>query len=523
MDNVAIRSIGSHDKKEKLKNTLLLIGFSTVISFLILMICSRSSFLYPFNDWVDANCFFTMGKSVVKGKVMYRDIFEQKGPLLYFIHTIAYLISNKTFLGVFFIEVLAGAITLFYNLKTMMLYTQKWFAILFAPICSILIYTSGQFCQGDSAEELCLPIFAYCIYISSKAFKTNEYFSKKQLFVVGIVSGAVLWIKYTMVSFFIGWIIIPLIWLIVEKQWKKIIDTILFVVLGVVVISLPILTYFLINGAIGDLFEVYFYNNMFLYSSLTNSPINPNNETGIKGIITSVVNVVHLILFDHKATSCMVILGLVGFLFIKGVKQKFSNILIVLFMLFFIFGSGRYFVYYSIPITIFSIFGFIVIGVVIKNILNHLKLTEKLKDKKIIEYLSLGVPVLVAVCLSIIVPLKASNNVKFMELGQEDLPHYKFKEIICKEKNPTLLNYGFLDMGLYTVCDIVPTERFFCGFNIELDDIGKEQNSCLDEGRVMFVVSSNYEIENDNYEFVSEASYISEVQNRTFRLYKLKK
>lgn len=333
--------------------------------------------------------------------------------------------------------------------------------------------------------------------------------------------------KYTMVSFFIGWIIVPLIWLIIEKQWKKIIDTILFVVLGVVVISLPILTYFLINGAIGDLFEVYFYDNMFLYSSLTNSPINPNNETGIKGIITSVVNVVHLISFDHKATSCMVILGLVGFLFIKGVKQKFSNILIVLFMLFFIFGSGRYFAYYSIPITIFSIFGFIVIGVIIKNIFNHFKLTEKLKDKKIIEYLSLGAPVLVAICLSAIIPLKASNNVEFMNVKQEELPQYKFKEIICKTENATLLEYNCLDFGVYNVCDIVPSKKYFYRSNLVIEDMDEKQKEYITNGDVDFVVTYDLKLEesiaDDNYEFVSEASYISEVQNRTFRLYKLKK
>ena len=61
------------------------IVYCIALSFLFLMICSESSFLYPMNDWVDGNCFFTMGKSMMNGSVPYLDLFEQKGPLLFLI------------------------------------------------------------------------------------------------------------------------------------------------------------------------------------------------------------------------------------------------------------------------------------------------------------------------------------------------------------------------------------------------------------------------------------------------------
>lgn len=72
-----------------------------------LLICTKSSPLYSLNDWVDSNAFFTMGKGIINGKIPYKDLFEQKGPLLYFIHGISYIISNKTFIGVFILEVLS--------------------------------------------------------------------------------------------------------------------------------------------------------------------------------------------------------------------------------------------------------------------------------------------------------------------------------------------------------------------------------------------------------------------------------
>ena len=48
-----------------------------LISVGVITLCSRSSFLYPLNNWDDANCFFTVGKSMFNGKVPYRDLIEQ--------------------------------------------------------------------------------------------------------------------------------------------------------------------------------------------------------------------------------------------------------------------------------------------------------------------------------------------------------------------------------------------------------------------------------------------------------------
>ena len=58
-----------------------------------------------FNNWDDINSYFSMGKALFNGKVIYRDILDQKGPLLYFIYGIAYLISHQDFFGLYIIEI----------------------------------------------------------------------------------------------------------------------------------------------------------------------------------------------------------------------------------------------------------------------------------------------------------------------------------------------------------------------------------------------------------------------------------
>ena len=62
--------------------------FAALAAVLSLTVCTKSSFLYPLNDWVDVHCYFTVGRGILHGMVPYRDLYEQKGPLVYFLYYI---------------------------------------------------------------------------------------------------------------------------------------------------------------------------------------------------------------------------------------------------------------------------------------------------------------------------------------------------------------------------------------------------------------------------------------------------
>ena len=87
-------------------------GYLLVAAFFILLFATRSSFLYPCNDWNDANSYFSVGKALFNGKVPYRDVFDQKGMYLYFFYGLAYLISHTTFTGVFILELVLAVFDL---------------------------------------------------------------------------------------------------------------------------------------------------------------------------------------------------------------------------------------------------------------------------------------------------------------------------------------------------------------------------------------------------------------------------
>ena len=122
-------------------NKYFIILFCLIISFIGITICSECSFLYPMNYWVDANAFFTVGKSMLHNLVPYLDLFEQKGPLLYLIYMIGAIISEKSFIGVYFVEIISYSVTLYYISKIICLYLDKKYIYLILPLFLSIILT----------------------------------------------------------------------------------------------------------------------------------------------------------------------------------------------------------------------------------------------------------------------------------------------------------------------------------------------------------------------------------------------
>lgn len=466
-----------------------------VTAVVIITIFSKSSFLYPFNDWVDSNCFFTVGKSILSGKVPYRDLYEQKGPLLYFIHTFAALISYDSFLGVYFVEIIACFAFLFFSYKTLSLFITNKMCVYTIPAFACFVYSAPNFCHGDSAEELCLPFLAYALYVGMKYMKTDVLPGFKECLLIGITSACVLWIKYTMLGFYIGWIIIPAILLIQKKRYKELLHIIRTIAIGVVMVSVPVLLYFVYHHAVGNLLEAYFYNNMFLYSGVSGMSKNP------------VLRLYYNLSCAFESNLPLMILLFLGMVSVSKERKVFSQLSVTfLCTSIFTLSFSTIYAYYSFTLNVFSIFGLI-------PIVNLLYQMQHGFSKMTIT----GVNV-----ISLIICLFISSNLYLMFQEKDDMPQYQFQKIICQKENPTLLNYGFLDGGFYTTCNIVPNCKYFCKLNIPLEEMYDVQNQYIEDGLVDFVVTRNQEINSVNYRQVASSSFLFQGIKFHYYLYQLK-
>ena len=93
---------------------LFLMGYA----FLLLFILSTDSYTHDLFPRVDSACFFTAGKAWMNGMVPYVEFTDSKGPLLWLIYGIGYLISHHDYIGVFWISCLWYSFTFYYMFLT---------------------------------------------------------------------------------------------------------------------------------------------------------------------------------------------------------------------------------------------------------------------------------------------------------------------------------------------------------------------------------------------------------------------
>ena len=115
------------------------LAYALLLAAAVLFFCSKSSFGYPINDWSDANIYFTIGKGMTRGQVVYRDLYDHKGPLLYALHALCALVSFDDFTGVYLMEMLFAAAFLAAVHQLLRLFGVRRAAWLLLPVLSLLV------------------------------------------------------------------------------------------------------------------------------------------------------------------------------------------------------------------------------------------------------------------------------------------------------------------------------------------------------------------------------------------------
>lgn len=223
------------------KETRNFILYSLSLALVFLAVCSKSSFLYPFNDWYDANDFLTMGKGIVHGLVPYRDLYEQKGPVLYFLHSLCYLIPGPHFFGVYLLETGAFTLFLYYASKIIRLYLRPAAAYVVLPLLSGLVLSSESFCQGDSAEELCAALLMATLYYTLEHFQERypRPMAYRLLFLNGLLAGVILWIKYTLLGLHLAFMAVLFFLCLKEREYMRSVKSCLVFLAGMALPGSP--------------------------------------------------------------------------------------------------------------------------------------------------------------------------------------------------------------------------------------------------------------------------------------------
>ena len=491
---------------------------SLIYAVIIMFICTRSSFLYAFNLWDDANSYFTVGKCIFRGFVPYRDLFDQKGIMLYFIYGLASLISPTTFRGVFLMEVIAAFFSLLAIFRIYELFlNSRFMPYIVTPITGALVYSAENFYWGGSAEEFLFPFVMWGLYIFIKYFRTVYPYRMdyRTVLVGGVLAGCVLNIKFNSLGFFFAFMMMVFIADIIGKKRVDVALLSCFVyLLGMFIATLPWIIYFGINRAIGSWFNVYIYKNAFEYSK----KITFSERIGL------FFDIIKNHALNNTAVFVLIFIGMVAFLVmmfyyaVTGEKNYYNipvSIIEVLgygalffFLILGIFIGGVSLPYYSFPINGFIVFGFIPICYII----------EQFMEKR--TGYGLGVA---AIFVSALMCWFLSVNVRSWDLKRDDLWLYHFRDYIVSTgiEDPGLINEYCFDVGLYTVLNTEPICYYFQTQTLNMQEVLDYQKQYLHSGEADFVVTCDYEAEGigDRYDLVMKEQCTFYRFDHTYYLY----
>ena len=118
-----------------------------------------------------------------------------------------------------------------------------------------------------------------------------------------------------------------------------------------------------------------------------------------------------------------------------------------------------------------------------------------------------------------------SMNVQFLSQKEDDYFLFRFRDEVLQKEDPTLLNIGCLDAGLYTLTDIVPSCRWFQTQTLDIPE--KENNPYYEQDRYVrealtdFVLARDTYPEHifDNYSLIDKAEYSYSGYDFTYYLF----
>lgn len=206
---------------------------------------------------VDSSVFLYMGRRMQEGLVPYRDVFDHKGPILYFINYIGLQLGGTN--GVWLIEVLG------FGLSTGYLF--KWLTSRFGDTVACLAVSAScvlflDFFTGGNMTET----YAYYFLIPCTCwlceYAEGERLSWCRWFFVGLSVGVILCLRPNMVSIGLIYAVLVLVQIVRTRSLAPLSDAVLPGLAGLCLAVVTCLVYLKAHDALAAMWETYILFNV---------------------------------------------------------------------------------------------------------------------------------------------------------------------------------------------------------------------------------------------------------------------
>jgi hypothetical protein len=206
----------------------------------------------------DSGVFLYVGWRLLNGDIPYRDVWDHKPPLIYFVDALGIALTPNSLWGVWVLRFLFIFFTLFFIYKLL----DREFGI-YAALAGAITLTSGLLTileKGNVTEEYALLFQALCFWLFLNAWRRD--FPLRSSFWIGVLGGLAFNFKQTTIGIWITYALFLLTVRLIQKKFP--LKDLLSFLAGWLVPSIVLIIYLASQGAFIDYWEQAFLYN-FIY------------------------------------------------------------------------------------------------------------------------------------------------------------------------------------------------------------------------------------------------------------------
>ena len=286
---------------ERKVNRWALVGIGA-FAVVALLLVSWDSYLYDLWQHHDVIWFYLCGKAWMNGMTPYVDFADSKGPLLWLIYGIGYLISPHDYTGMYWLSCVLYTFIFYQCYKCATLFVRDTRLALAAVLLSAVFFLSGLTHIEVRAEDYCyalmLPLF-YRFLRYNVGREQGHRFVKSTALLLGFALGATLLIKYSCTLMLA--VFIPYWCYIVPRRtgyspWKAL----GWCTLAGILTILPMVAWLGWQGCLDDCINEYFLNTFNTFDNLHGEQIT------VKQVLLMFLGK-RVILFTLGVIACVII------------------------------------------------------------------------------------------------------------------------------------------------------------------------------------------------------------------------
>lgn len=238
--------------------------------FVFLFSCTTSPFYehYPFWFHGDSGIFQEMGICLLQGGTPYVDLFDHKGPILWFIQALGIWISPQW--GLMALQTVSLFCTLLVLYKASLLLVEKQLSSIIFSLLGLFFllafYERGNLCEEWSLPFISLPIYLYIKRWKESSKPINQAYNHIDALIIGLCVGIIAMIRLNNTAPIIGFVFWHFIRCLQHKEYKRLITDVVVICGGVIIILLLCSSYYLVKYGWSGVYEMYYGTFIFNFN-----------------------------------------------------------------------------------------------------------------------------------------------------------------------------------------------------------------------------------------------------------------